>query len=133
AWWDWPARRWVPTGGTPIRSGAPPVASGSCARASYRGEEPLPAWPQGSMPHEIRPIGETDQGRRVPGGGQELGSTACRQYSGAGDASGRAIAPPRVGAAEPGTGHLREGGPKVNSIARGCQNLVRPHRCAVSP
>jgi hypothetical protein len=28
---------------------------------------------------------------------------------------------------------MTEGGPQVNSIARGCQNLVRPHRDAVSP
>jgi len=131
--WDETGRRCVPNGVTPIPSGVPPVASGSCARASSRGEEPLPAWPQGSMPHEIRPIGETAQGRRVPGGGQEPGSTACRQYSGAGDASGTAIAPTRVGPAEPGTSHMREGGPQVNSIARGCQNLVRPHRGAVRP
>ena len=34
---------------------------------------------------------------------------------------------------EPGTGRMTEGGPQVNSIARGCQNLVRPHRDAVSP
>ena len=61
------------------------------------------------------------------------GSTACREYSGAADAPGTAIAPARVGSAEPVTGRMTEGGPQVNSIARGCQNLVRPHRDAVSP
>ena len=61
------------------------------------------------------------------------GSTAWREYSGAADVPGTAIAPARVGSAEPGTGRMTEGGPQVNSIARGCQNLVRPHRDAVSP
>ena len=39
-------------------SGVPPVASGSCVRASSRGEEHLPAWHQRSAPHEIRITGE---------------------------------------------------------------------------
>ena len=61
------------------------------------------------------------------------GATACREYSGAADAPGTAIAPARVGSAEPVPGRMTEGGPQVNSTARGCQNLVRPHRDAVSP
>ena len=55
------------------------------------------------------PTKETCQGRRVPGGSQETRSTACRQDSGAGDAPGTAIAPARVGLAEPVTGHMRGG------------------------
>ena len=61
------------------------------------------------------------------------GATAWREDSGAADVPGTAIAPARMGSAEPGTGRMTEGGPQVNSIARGCQNLVRPHRYAVSP
>ena len=34
----WTGRRCVPSGGTPIRSGVPPVGSCSCAPASSRGE-----------------------------------------------------------------------------------------------
>src|SRR5262249_6475680 len=60
-------------------------------------------------------------------------TTAFEQCSGAADAPGTAIAPSRVGPAEPVTGRITEGGPQVNSIARGCQNLVRPQRYAVSP
>jgi hypothetical protein len=131
--WDWTSRRCVPSVGRPIPSDVPPVASYSCARMSSHGEGLLPAWHQRSTPHEIRTAGEPCQGRRVPGGGQGTGATAYRQYAGAADAPSTAIAPARVGSAEPVTGRMTEGGPQVNSIARGCQNLVRPHRYAVSP
>jgi hypothetical protein len=93
----------------------------------------LPAWPQRSAPHEIRPAGEPCQGRGVPGDGQGTGSTACGQDSGVVMAPGTVIAPSRVGSAEPVPGRMRAGGPKVNSIAQGCPNLGRPHRYAVSP
>ena len=129
----WTGRRCVPSVGRPILSGVPSVASGSCARVSSHGEEPLPTWPQRRAPHEIRTAGETCQGRGVPAGGQETGSTACGQGSGAADAPHTAIASSRVGPAEPVTGRTTEGSPKVNSIARGCQNLVKPHPYAVSP
>ena len=45
-WWSrrvWTGRRCVRSGGKPIPSGVPPVASCSCARASSRGEGLLPA------------------------------------------------------------------------------------------
>ena len=44
-----------------------------------------------------------------------------------------AIAPARVGPAAPVTGRIMWDSPHGNSIARGGQNLVRPHRYAVSP
>jgi hypothetical protein len=78
----------------------------------------LPARHQRSAPHEIRAAGKTCQGRRVPGGGPGMGSTACRKYAGAADAPCTAIAPARVWSAEPVTGRMTEGGPQVNSIAR---------------
>jgi hypothetical protein len=131
--WDGTGRRCVPSVGRPIPSGVRPVASGSCARASSRAEEPLPTWPQRRAPHEIRPAGATCQGRRVPGGGQGTETTACEQCSGAAAAPGTAIAPARVGPAAPVTGRMTEGGPTVTSIARGGQNLVRPPQDAVSP
>src|SRR5262249_10698772 len=68
--------RCVPSVETPIPSGVPPVASGSCAPASSHGEEHLPACPQRCAPHEIRTTGETSQGRRVPGGGQGTGGNS---------------------------------------------------------
>jgi hypothetical protein len=40
------------------------------------------------------------------------GVTACRESSGAAAAPGMAIAPARVGSAEPGTGRMTEGGPQ---------------------
>src|SRR5215475_8108921 len=46
--WGWTGRRCVPSVGRPIRSGVPPVASGSCARVSSHGEGLLPAWHQRS-------------------------------------------------------------------------------------
>jgi hypothetical protein len=58
---------------------------------------------------------------------------ACGQCSGAVVAPRMAIAPARVRPAEPVIGWMTEGGPKVTSIARGCQNLVRPHPYAVIP
>ena len=85
------------------------------------------------MPHEIYTAGEPCQGRRVSGGGQGAETTAFEQCSGAADAPGTAIAPAREGPAEPVTGRITEGGPKVNSIAPGCQNLVRPQQYAVNP
>src|SRR5215468_4297706 len=103
------------------------------APASSRGEEPLPAWPPRRAPHEIRTTGETSQGRRVPGGGQGMGATACQQCSGTVAAPCPAIAPARVGPAAPVPGRLPWDGPHGNSIARGCENLVRPHPYAVSP
>jgi hypothetical protein len=63
----------VPSVETPIPSGVPPAASGSCAPASSHGEEHLPACPQRRAPHESRTTGETSQGCRVPSGGQETG------------------------------------------------------------
>ena len=44
-----------------------------------------------------------------------------------------AIAPARVGPAAPVPGRLPWGGPHGNSIARSCENLVRPHPSAVRP
>ena len=107
-----------PTAWTPQRLGVPPVGSGSCAPASSHGEEHLPACPQRRVPHEIRTTGETSQGRRVPGGGQGTGATACRQYSGAADAPGTAIAPAREGPARLVPTRMTAGGPTVTSIAR---------------
>ena len=52
----------------------------------------------------FRTTGEADQGRRVSGGSQGPDTTACRQYSGAVVAPCTAIAPARVGPAEPVTG-----------------------------
>jgi hypothetical protein len=129
----WTGRPCVRSVGRPILSGVLPAGSGSCARASSHGEEHLPACPQRRAPHEIRTTGETCQGRRVPGGGQGTGSTACRQSSGVADASGTAIAPACEGPARPVPARMTEGSPTVTSIARGGQNLVRPHRNAVSP
>ena len=79
------------------------------------------------------PLGTPARGAVCLVAARGRGSTACRESSGAADAPGTAIAPARVGSAEPVTGRMTEGGPQVNSIARGCQNLVRPHRYAVSP
>jgi hypothetical protein len=79
------------------------------------------------------PLGRPSRGVVCLVAARGRGSTAWREYSGAADAPGTASAPVRVGSAEPVTGRMTEGGPQVNSIARGCQNLVRPHRDAVSP
>jgi hypothetical protein len=129
----WTGRRCVPSVETPIPSGVPPVASGSCAPASSHGEEHLPACPQRRAPHEIRTAGETCQGRRVPGDGQGTGATACRQSSGVADAPGMAIAPACEEPAKPVPARMTEGSPTVTSIARGGTNLVRPHQGAVRP
>src|SRR5262249_18323660 len=126
-------RRCVRSGGTPIRSGVPPVASGSCVRGSSRGEGLLPAYPRGSAPHEIRSTGEPDQGCRVPGDSQGTPPTAWRQYSRAVAAPRTAIAPARAGPSRPVPDRMTEGGPTVTSIARDGPNLVRPHQGAVSP
>ena len=79
------------------------------------------------------PLGSPTRGVVCLVAARGRGQRPVRQYSGAAEAPGTAIAPARVGPAEPVTGRMTEGGPKVNSIARGCQNLVRPHRYAVSP
>src|SRR5262249_14489009 len=126
----WPCRRlWsgrpcAPSAVTCIRNGVRPVVSSWCARALSHGEEHLPAWHQRSAPHEIHTTGETCQGCRVPGGSEGTETTACQQCPGAADAPSTAIAPARVGSADPGTSRMTEGGPQVNSIAQGCQNLV---------
>lgn len=129
----WTGTRCVRSGGKPIRSGVPPVASGSCVRVSSREEGLLPAYPRGSALHEIRPTGEPDQGCRVPGDSPETHTTAWRQYSRAVAAPGRAIVPAREWPARPAPDRMTEGGPTVTSIARGGKNLVRPHPYAVSP
>jgi len=131
--WGWTGRRCVPSVETPIPSGVPPVASGSCARVSSRGEGLLPASPRGSAPHEIRTTGEPGQGCRVPGDSQGTPPTAWRQSCRAVAAPGTAIAPAREGPARPVPARMTEGGPTVTSIARGGTNLVRPHQGAVSP
>ena len=109
--WGWTGRRCVPSVGRPIPSGVPPVASGSCVRASSHGEEHLPAWHQRSAPHEIRITGEPCQGRGVPGGSQGTRTTACEHCSGAAKAPRTAIAPSSVGPAEPVTGRITEAPP----------------------
>ena len=129
----WTGRRCVRSGGRTIPSGVPPVANGSCVRVSSRGEGLLPTYPRRSTPHEIRFPGEPDPGCRVPGDSQGTHTTAWRQSSRAVAAPGTAIAPPREGPARPVPDWMTEGGPTVTSIARGCQNLVRPHLYAVSP
>src|SRR5262245_47646473 len=131
--WGWTGRRCVPSVETPIPSGVPPVASGSCAPASSHGEEHLPASPRRNAPHEMRSTGKPDQGSRVPGDNQGTPPTAWRQSSRAVAARGTAIAPPREGPARPVPERRTAGGPTVISIARGGTNLVRPHQGAVSP
>jgi len=69
----------------------------------------------------------------VPGDSQGMGATACQQCSGTVAAPCPAIAPARVGPAAPVPSRLPWDGPHGNSIARGCENLVRPHPYAVSP
>jgi hypothetical protein len=117
----------------PIPSGVPPVGRCSCVRVSSRGEGLLPACPQRRAPHEIRPTGEPDQGRRVPGDSQGIPTTAWRQDSRGAAAPGTAIAPAREGPARPVPDRLTEGGPTVTSIAHGSKNLVRLHQGAVRP
>ena len=131
--WGWTGRRCVPSVETPIPSGVPPVASGSCAPASSHGEEHLPASPRRNAPHERRSTGEPNQGCRVPGDSQGTPTIAWRQSSRAVAAPGTAIAPPREGPVRPVPERRTEGGPPVISIARGGTNLVRPHQGAVSP
>ena len=101
----WSGRPCVPSVGTRIRSGVPPVASSSCVRALSRGEEPRPAWPQRSAPHEIRTTGSPARGVvclvAARGRDRPVSSAPGRLR-----APCTSIAPASVGPAEPVTGRI---------------------------
>ena len=131
--WRWTGRRCVRSGATCTRSAAPPVGSSWSAPRSSHGRAPHRWCWLGSVPHERGTAGEACQGRGVLAGGCRAVGAGVRR--GAEGLKGLDLPGVRswMGPMAVVPGRRTEGERRVNSIAYGWQDVVRPHQYAVRP
>ena len=129
----WIGRRCVRSGATCTRSAALPAGSSWYAPRSSRGRAPRRWCWLGSVPHERGTAGGACPGGGAPPGGYGAAGEGRRRVAEASRGLDLPGVCPWTGPLAVVPGRRAESSRHVNSIARGRENLVRPHRYAVCP